>query len=67
MPIVVGKVSSILLFAADAPFTPARSAITVLQSIIGLTCVTALALTFYPPAAYKRWIESRAPARFAAS
>jgi hypothetical protein len=29
--------------------------------------VTALMLTFYPPAAYKRWIESRSPETFAES
>jgi predicted membrane chloride channel (bestrophin family) len=28
--------------------------------MVGLTCVTALTLTFYPPTAYKRWVESRA-------
>lgn len=66
MLIVVGKVSVILLFELDAPFTPARGAVAVVQSFLGLTCVTALTLTFYPPAAYKRWVESRASATFAA-
>ena len=62
MLIVVGKVSSTLLFEVDGPFTAARGAVTLFQSAIGLTCVTALTLTFYSPAAYQRWIESRAPA-----
>jgi hypothetical protein len=59
MLVVIGKVSSILLFDADAPFTPARVTITLFQSMIGLICVTALTLTFSPPPAYVRWIESR--------
>jgi hypothetical protein len=67
MLILVAKVSSILLFDMDAPFTPARGAVTVFQSTVGLTCVTALMLTFYPPAAYKRWIESRSRATLAAN
>jgi hypothetical protein len=66
MLILVGKVSSILLFDVDGPFTPARGVVTLFQSTIGLVCVTALALAFYPPAAYKRWIESRSPATLAA-
>jgi hypothetical protein len=60
MLIVVGKVSVILLFELDAPFTTARGAVAVIQSFLGLICVTALTLTFYPPAGYKRWVESRA-------
>jgi hypothetical protein len=60
MLIVLAKVSTILLFDVDGPFTPARGAVTVFQSMVGLTCVTALTLTFYPPTAYKRWVESRA-------
>ena len=67
MLIVVAKVSSILLFPLDGPFTPVRGAVTVFQSLVGLTCVTALTLTFYPPAAYKRWIESRSAATLGAS
>jgi predicted membrane chloride channel (bestrophin family) len=67
MLILVAKVSSILLFDMDAPFTPARGVVTVFQSTLGLICVTALMLTFYPPAAYKRWIESRSPETFAES
>ena len=66
MLIVVAKVSSILLFPLDGPFTTARGAVTVFQSLVGLTCVTALTLTFYPPAAYKRWIESRSAATLSA-
>jgi len=67
MLILVGKVSVILLFELDAPFTTARGAFAVIQSFLGLTCVTALTLTFYPPTAYKRWVESRASATFAAN
>ena len=67
MMIVVGKVSSTLLFDVDAPFTPLRAAVTVWQSSMGLVCVMTMALTFYPPAAYKHWIESRSATRLAAN
>jgi len=67
MLILIGKVTTVLVFAADAPFTPARSAITAFQSVVGLTCITTLTLTFYPPAAYRRWVEGRASGQVAAS
>ena len=68
MLIVMGKVSSILLIRCGRAIqrqraSPSRSS----RARSGSPAWTALTLTFYPPPAYVRWIESRAEVASAAS
>jgi hypothetical protein len=61
--ILVVKSFVLATWGVSTDFTAFRIVLVMLQVTLGLACVTAMGLTFYPPTAYRRWIQARAELR----